>query len=109
MPTCHDRARSGPVDKVYHWSSPGIVRLNKSVNGTSPRIVAAARDLQNLTCQRNRPLIPVIQDELKPQFFSLAKKAAAFFNISRSIRRRLFSARSRLTSSLSESFSREEN
>ena len=44
-------------------------------------------------------------DELEPQCFSFAKKAVAFFNMSRSIRSRLFSARSLASSMRSSSVS----
>jgi hypothetical protein len=58
-------------------------------------VKAAATDVQHLTPHGHRPGLLVLQDEGLSHFDSLAKKPRAFFNISRSIRKRLFSSRHR--------------
>src|SRR5262249_6932620 len=62
-------------------------------------VVAGGRDLQRLAHQADGPLILVGFDEAEGHVASLAKNAAAFFRISRSASRRLFSARRRRRSS----------
>ena len=63
-----------------------------------PGVVAAAGDAEHLAHQLDRGSAPAVADEGEPHGSSLAKKAVAFFEISRSMRRRWFSARSRSTS-----------
>src|SRR5208282_5233947 len=53
----------------------------------------------HLTKQGNGIGLSLLPDEVESHFDSLAKKAVAFFNISRSMRRRLFSSRSLFISS----------
>ncbi len=63
---------------------------------SSPTVVPAHRDLQHATHHVQAVLRTVLGDEAVPQrVVSLAKKAAAFFRISRSWRRISFSLRSR--------------
>src|SRR5439155_22742719 len=62
-------------------------------------VVAGGRDLKRLTQQTHGPLAAVLLDEGEGHVTSLAKNAAAFFEMSRSARRRLFSARRRRNSS----------
>src|SRR5207248_752701 len=58
-----------------------------------PGVEAASRDLQHPAEQPHRPVLPMVLDEGVPHDDSLAKKAVAFFKMSRSIWSRLFSAR----------------
>jgi hypothetical protein len=64
-----------------------------------PGVVAAGSDLQQPTHQPHRPLPAVFIEEAVFHSDSLAKKAVAFFNMSRSIWSRLFSACRRRSSS----------
>src|SRR4051794_29695679 len=64
-----------------------------------PVVVAARGDAQDPAHQPDRPSLAVAFDEVVPHDDSLAKKAVAFFRMSRSIVSRLFSARSRRNSS----------
>jgi hypothetical protein len=63
------------------------------------RIKSAATDLQHLTPDGYRPLRLVLSHQGLPQLNSLATQAAAFVNLSRSSRRRVFSSRRRWSSS----------
>src|SRR6185437_4738638 len=65
----------------------------------SPGVVAAGGNLQQPTHQSHRPVGAVFVDEAVFHSDSLAKKAVAFFKMSRSIWSRLFSARRRRSSS----------
>src|SRR5215831_12538527 len=65
----------------------------------APRIVAGLRHLQHSAHRRDVPNAGVRLDERESHRASLAKKAVAFFRISRSSRRRSFSARRRRFSS----------
>ena len=56
------------------------------------RIKAAATDIQHLAQDRNRPGFLVLEDKGVSYLDSLAKKPRAFFKMSRSIRKRLFSS-----------------
>ena len=64
----------------------------------SPGVVAAARDSKGSAQLRGGQQRLLRSDESKPYLLSLAKKAAAFFRISRSIRRSFTSRRSRWSS-----------
>src|SRR5262249_54031720 len=64
-----------------------------------PGVVAGGGGLERLAHQADGPLILVGFDEAEGHVGLLAKNAAAFFRISRSARRRLFSARRRRSSS----------
>src|SRR6185312_8153848 len=66
-----------------------------------PVVVAAAGDLQDLAKNGDRIVRLLRVDELEHHPFSFAKKAAAFFKISRSISRRLTRLRSSRNSSRS--------
>src|SRR5690349_1145770 len=66
-----------------------------------PCVEAGAPDLQNLAQHDNRVVGLLLRDEAKPHLLSLAKKAVAFFRISRSISSRRTSLRSRRSSSRS--------
>src|ERR1700735_3958330 len=67
----------------------------------APCVVAALGNTQHATQRRNAVLGLLRPDERESHRFSLAKKAAAFFNISRSSLRTRFSLRSRESSSRS--------
>src|SRR5262249_46429854 len=64
-----------------------------------PGIVAGGGSLQRFAQQPHGPLVAVFVDEAVGHVASLAKNAAAFFRMSRSASRRLFSARRRRFSS----------
>ena len=66
-----------------------------------PGVVAAAGDLEHLAQNGDRVVRLLRVDELEHHPFSFAKKAAAFFNISRSISSRLTRLRSSRSSSRS--------
>ena len=95
-----DRAglRVGLADLLDEPTAADGRRARRSV---PPGVVAAPRDPQDLAQQLDGEVALVVADEGELHGCSLAKKAVAFFKISRSIRSRLFSARSR-------SFSRRE-
>ena len=50
-----------------------------------PLVVSGPADLQHSALDLNWPSTAMLADELEPQLLSLAKKAVAFFRISRSI------------------------
>jgi len=78
------------------------VRLSETLSSPSHKaIIAAGTDFQYPTTQPYRILVTISVNEYIPYPDSLAKKAAAFFNISFSIFSRLFSSRRRLSSSIS--------
>src|SRR5512143_4126835 len=64
-------------------------------------VKTAAADTHHPAKHRDGIGLHLLPDEAEPQFDSLAKKAVAFFKISRSISRRLFSLRKRLSSASS--------
>src|SRR6185503_12619896 len=66
-----------------------------------PRVEPRPRDLQRAAQQPDRKRGLLRGDEREPHGFSFAKKAVAFFRMSRSIRRVRFSRRSRPSSSRS--------
>src|SRR5690242_1478072 len=78
-----------------------VVGRPRRVGPLLPRIEAAARDPQTATQQAERVVRLLRRDEAKLHRRSFAKKAAAFFSISRSSRRIRFSFRSRASSSRS--------
>jgi len=61
-----------------------------------PRVEAAARYRQYVAHHDHRPRRLLLVDERELHAFSFAKKAAAFFNISRSISRRFTRVRNSL-------------
>src|SRR6516165_12041008 len=65
-----------------------------------PGVVAASRDLERVAKYVDRERALMVANEGKSHGCSFAKKAVAFFKISRSMRSRLFSARSRSFSRL---------
>src|SRR5271168_4789079 len=67
----------------------------------APGVVARARDLQHPAQQRHRVPGLLRRDQRESHWFSLAKKAVAFFRISRSIGSRWFSRLSSTSSSRS--------
>src|SRR6185295_14061166 len=66
-----------------------------------PRVKPAARHAQHPAHHLHRPATAVVFDEAELHGCSLAKSAAAFFRISRSISSRAFSLRSRRSSAFS--------
>src|SRR5215469_3691571 len=92
---------------LFHLLVDGLDLLGQSLaalllgtgGAIAPGVVAAAGHLQHLAHQPHRPLTAVRVDEAVLHSDSLAKKAVAFFKMSRSIWRRLFSARRRRSSS----------
>src|SRR5262249_1161897 len=69
--------------------------LSLSAGGPiAPGVIAAARHLQHLAQRVHGKLLAMIADEDEPHDGCLAKKAVAFFKISRSMSSRLFSSRS---------------
>src|SRR5262249_49567516 len=66
-----------------------------------PRIEAARRDAQRAATVRHREIGLLRRDPGKPYCWCFAKKAAAFFRMSRSVRSSRFSLRSRASSSRS--------
>ena len=80
-----------------HTSQQGHLVMIPPWGSLSPGIglKAATTDVQHLIQHRNRPCLLVRHDEGISHVDSLAKKSRAFFKISRSIRKRLFSSRHR--------------
>src|SRR3989454_7371236 len=70
-----------------------------TLGSSSPRIVAAATDVQDGTHTQDAKFPAMLTDEAVLHGHSLAKYAAAFFKISRSSRSRSFSRRRRANSS----------
>jgi hypothetical protein len=66
-----------------------------------PSVEPGSRDSERHARHDSRPLLLMFLNEGIPHRDSLAKKAVAFFEISRSIRRHSFSARSQRTSASS--------
>jgi site-specific DNA recombinase len=66
-----------------------------------PGVIPGGRDRERVAQHGHGPAAPMLVDEAEGHVASAAKKAAAFFRMSRSICRRLFSARRRRTSSSS--------
>ncbi len=62
-----------------------LLRLGRGGPTMSEPVVRSRGDFQNSTQHRNRPSMAVLADELQPQPFSFAKKAVAFFKMSRSM------------------------
>ena len=62
-----------------------LLRLGRRGPTMSELVVRSGGDFQNSTQHRNRPAMAVLADELQPQPFSFAKKAVAFFKMSRSM------------------------
>ncbi len=85
---------------------PGILLSSLRGFTATPSVVAGTRNLENSTRDSDRPDRLLRVDELVPHEFSLAKKAVAFFSISRSSRRRLFSRRNVVSSERSSVVSR---
>jgi hypothetical protein len=78
----------------------GVAPLLLSAAGTlPPGVVAGGGNLQRFAEQSHGPLVAVFVDEAVGHVASWAKNAAAFFRMSRSASRRLFSARRRRFSS----------
>src|SRR5262249_13554308 len=69
-----------------------------------PGVIPAPRDVECLAQHAHRPGVLMGLNELVSHGFSFAKNAVAFFKMSRSIRNRRFSSRSRAHSSGSVSF-----
>src|SRR5262249_6638684 len=83
-----------------HLHEEKVLPLFLGAGGTlPPGVVAGGGDLQRCTQQADGPLVLVCLDEAEGHVASLPKNAAAFFRMSRSASRRLFSARRRRTSS----------
>jgi hypothetical protein len=85
---CVNRSHTGQQGRRSMIPVSGRLSVGRGVN-------AAATDVQHLTQHGNRPCLLVLPDEGISHFDSLAKKPRAFFKISRSIRKRLFSSRNR--------------
>src|SRR5437868_185009 len=64
----------------------------------TPGIVATPRHIEHFTHQVHRKLLGMLLNEGESHGWCFAKKAVAFFKISRSMRSRLFSSRRRRTS-----------
>src|ERR1700704_6838683 len=60
-----------------------------------PSVEAGRRHAQRIAHDAHRPDIPVVLDQAEPHLGGSEKMATAFFKMSRSIRRRSFSRRSR--------------
>ncbi len=69
------------------------VIFKKTLISSHGTVIVMATDSQNLTHQTNRPGLLMLGNETVFHLVSLAKKTVAFFKISFSIFRRLFSAR----------------
>lgn len=80
----------------------GLSVSGLGVPGGQPLVEGRAADLQDFAEDFDGPEVSVLVDEAKSQEFSLAKKAVAFFKMSRSILSCRFSSRSRLSSSSTE-------
>jgi hypothetical protein len=76
------------------FTRPVIIRVSAQII-----IKAAPANPHNRTQYGYGKGLHLLPDKIESHFDSLAKKAAAFFNISRSIKRRLFSILSLLSSS----------
>src|SRR5262249_57244388 len=74
----------------------GVLPLLAGAGGPlAPGVVPGRRDVQRGAQQAHRPLVAVFVDEAEHHSTSWAKSAVAFFRMSRSARRRWFSARNR--------------
>src|SRR5262249_14992903 len=82
----------------FHEQS--VAALLPGAGGTAaPGVVAGGGNPERFAEQAHGPPLPVLLDEAEGHSASLAKNAAAFFKMSRSAWRRLFSARRRRSSS----------
>ena len=81
------------VSNPFGQRGPALSREARPT--TTPSVVTTARDVQHVALNRHRPAVSMIVDEAVSHLDSCAKKAVAFFKISRSIRSRTFSSRSR--------------
>src|SRR5262249_31945375 len=99
----HPRAAVPPLDLLVdglEFDHQGIPTPLPGAGGAlPPGVVAAGRNLQSVAQQPYRPPAAVLVDEAVPHSDSLAKKAVAFFKMSRSISSRWFSPRRRRSSS----------
>ena len=105
--------------QVHPWTPVGIVALEQTDlfdfrddldllpfrfggRAMSELIVCCSRDMEHSTEHRDWPAITMLVDEVQSQVFSLAKKAVAFFKMSRSILSWRFSSRRRFSSASTE-------
>src|SRR6185295_6426212 len=89
------------VDAFDLEAEPPILSPPRGLSPMPPRIETATRHLQDRAKNSHGKERLLRGDERKPHSFSLAKKAAAFFRMSRSICSRRLSRRSRTSSSRS--------
>src|SRR5947208_148728 len=66
----------------------------------TPSVEAGRRHAQRIAHDAHRPDIPVVLDQAEPHLGGSEKMATAFFKMSRSMRRRSFSRRSRAISAV---------
>src|SRR5262249_42261039 len=97
------RAAIGPATLAVHGGNlqtkRGVGLRPGGRRTLAPSVVATARDVECVAQDGNGVTSLLRRNERKLHLLSFAKKAAAFFNISRSISSRLFSRRSRWSSS----------
>ena len=74
------------VNDLDHFRESLSADCELTFRSSFPSVIATARDLQNAAHHGNWPTIGMPVDERVPHFFSFAKKAVAFFKISRSMR-----------------------
>jgi hypothetical protein len=87
-------------DRLDTGSQEDFLRINfRACVSGQIRIKPTTADLTHLTQDSNRPGVVVLGNKGIPQFDPLAKKPRAFFNMSRSMRHRVFSSRNRCNSS----------
>src|SRR6188768_3772127 len=90
---------------LEHAQHPGVLGRPGRRGPSPPRVIPARRDVQDPTEPPHAIGGLLRVDEAKSHSLCLAKKAVAFFRISRSSRSSRFSRRSRSNSSRSLSFS----
>src|SRR6185369_3800726 len=101
----HSRTAVSPttlvVRRTHQDSEPSVFSGAPRLGPRKPRVEAASRHAEGPREHRHRVASPLRVDERELHAFSFAKKAAAFFRISRSIRSSRFSLRSRASSARS--------
>src|SRR4029434_134749 len=87
-----------PVNLANPGKQLGAALCGGAGRSSAPSVVAAAADLQHAALDADGPEHAMVVDEAVSHGDSFAKKAVAFFKMSRSMVRRRFSSRSRRSS-----------
>ena len=78
-------ALSNGFDRAEDDMPLGLSRFGRLPLVTQPLVERGSANEEHFALGFNRPIVSMLTNELKPQEFSFAKKAVAFFKISRSI------------------------